>query len=85
MANNENLKPVSSESEAREKGRKGGVASGKARAKKKKMKEELLLLLAQGETKKNIVVALVDKALAGDTRAFLIIREWIDEKPIEWD
>ena len=35
MANEKNLKPVRSESEAREKGKKGGIASGKARLAKK--------------------------------------------------
>ena len=35
MANEQNLKPVRSEKEAREKGRKGGIASGKARREKK--------------------------------------------------
>lgn len=34
MANEQNLIPVKSESEARELGRKGGIASGKARRKK---------------------------------------------------
>lgn len=34
MANEQNLKPVKSEKEARELGRKGGIASGKARRKK---------------------------------------------------
>ena len=34
MANEQNLIPVRSEEEAREKGRKGGIASGKARRKK---------------------------------------------------
>lgn len=34
MANNDNLIPVRSEEEARELGRKGGIASGKARRKK---------------------------------------------------
>ena len=41
MANEENLKPVRSVSEAREKGKKGGVASGAVRRKKKAMKERL--------------------------------------------
>lgn len=41
MANEENLKPVRTESEAREKGTKGGIASGKSRRRKKAMKERL--------------------------------------------
>ena len=41
MANEKNLVPFSerSESEARENGRKGGIASGKARRRKKSLKE----------------------------------------------
>lgn len=41
MANEDNLKPVRSGKEAREKGAKGGIASGKARRRKKAMKERL--------------------------------------------
>ena len=53
MANDgiENLKPVRSEDEAREKGRKGGIASGKARREKrdrKQMASDLLDLTMQG-------------------------------------
>lgn len=39
MANEQNLNPVRTEEEARELGRKGGVASGEARRKKKTLKE----------------------------------------------
>lgn len=42
----ENLIPVRSEEEAREKGKKGGIASGKARRDKKAMKETLATLLS---------------------------------------
>ena len=53
MANEgiENLKPVRSKEEAREKGRKGGIASGKARREKrdrKQMASDLLDLTMQG-------------------------------------
>lgn len=53
MANDgiKNLIPVQSEEEAREKGRKGGIASGKARREKKDRKQiasELLDLTVQG-------------------------------------
>lgn len=46
MANEQNLKPVRSGSEAREKGKKGGVASGKARRQKKALRETLNELLS---------------------------------------
>jgi hypothetical protein len=45
MANTDNLQPVQSESEAREKGRKGGVASGKSRRRKRQFRDELEMLL----------------------------------------
>lgn len=40
----ENLNPVRSENEAREKGRKGGLASGRARRRKKTIRETLRVL-----------------------------------------
>ena len=45
MANEENLKVIRSENEAREKGKKGGKASGKARRQKKALRDELEALL----------------------------------------
>lgn len=39
MANEQNLRPVQSEAEARELGKKGGIASGKARRAKKTLRE----------------------------------------------
>ena len=45
MANNENLKPIQTESEAREKGKRGGIKSGEARRAKKTMKAMLDYLL----------------------------------------
>lgn len=44
MANEQNLKPVRTESEARELGRKGGIASGAARRKKKSIAELTMLV-----------------------------------------
>lgn len=45
MTNKYNLKPIRSVIEAREKGQKGGIASGKARVEKKLLKETLEILL----------------------------------------
>ena len=45
MANSENLKPVRTTSEARERGRNGGKASGKSRRRKAAFRETLNLLL----------------------------------------
>ena len=47
MANNiENLEPVRTREEAAEKGRKGGIASGKAKREKKAMRQTLEALLS---------------------------------------
>ena len=83
MAGKENLRPVSSKDEARERGRKGGLASGEARRKRKTLKEELRLMLSEGETQKSVTLALIEKAMSGDTKAFEVIRDTIGEKPVD--
>ena len=83
MAGKENLRPVSSKDEARERGRKGGLASGEARRKRKTLKEELLLILSEGETQQSVTLALIEKAMSGDTKAFEVIRDTIGEKPVD--
>ena len=83
MAGKENLQPVSSKDEARERGRKGGLASGEARRKRKTLKEELLLMLSEGETQQSVTIALIEKAMSGDTKAFEVIRDTIGEKPVD--
>ena len=45
MAGNKNLKPFASADEAREKGRKGGIASAEARRRKKDMRQLLEIVL----------------------------------------
>lgn len=85
MANEENLVDLRDRTteEQREIARKGGIASGKARAARKTLKEELLLLLEQGDTQEKISLALLQKAMQGDTRAFEVLRDSIGEKPTE--
>ena len=85
MANEQNLKPQNTrtKSEQREIARKGGIASGKKRREQKTLKEELLLLLATGDTQKNISLALIQKALNGDTKAFEVIRDTTGQKCVE--
>lgn len=83
----ENLIPPRSKDEARERGQKGGIASGEARRKKKTIRETLEMMLAgqmpDGSTRRDaIVVALMEKALSGDVRAFEAIRDSIGEKPV---
>lgn len=55
---NENLQPVRTEEEARAKGRKGGIASGKARLAKKKGRELVQALLAMKEPDPRILADL---------------------------
>lgn len=55
MANNQNLKPVRTEKEARELGQKGGIASGKARRQKAMFKDSLQKILAS-----NIKIPTID-------------------------
>lgn len=88
MANEQNLKPVTSKKEARERGRKGGLASGEARRKRKTLKEELLLMLSDGDIQEKISLALINEAINGNnagsvTKAFEVIRDTIGERPIE--
>ena len=45
MAGKDNLNVIRSENEAREKGKKGGIASGEARRRKKTMREALEMML----------------------------------------
>ena len=88
MANEQNLKPVKSKKEARERGRKGGLASGEARRKRKTLKEELLLMLSDGDIQQKISIALINEAINGNnagsvTKAFEVIRDTIGERPAE--
>ena len=72
MANEENLVPFNkrTESEQREIARKGGVASGKARQRSKTIKEELIYLLNHNDTRERLCLKLMEKAEAGDIKAF---------------
>lgn len=83
MANEQNLKPVRTKSEASERGRRGGKASGKARQERKQLKDELLLLLQDGDAQQKMCTALLSQAKRGNIKAFEVIRDTIGEKPIE--
>ena len=73
--------------EKREIGKKGGIASGKARRERKKFKEDLLLALETIKNGKTVqqhgVEAILEKFMSGDIQAFTTIRDTIGEKPIE--
>lgn len=73
-------------------GRKGGIASGQAKRKKKLLKECLDELLEKEWENRNgekmagseaISVALFKKALAGDMKAFEIVRDTAGQKPVD--
>ncbi len=89
--NNDNLKAPTTE-EARERGKKGGLASGKVRAEKKRLKEAVERVLSasyKNEDGENLsgyeltAIALFDKARSGDVSAFNSIRDLIGEKPTD--
>lgn len=89
MAGIENLRTPTTE-EARERGKKGGQASAKARRRKKELKQLLELALSQpseiveGEDNYTaITAALVNKAIQGDTKAYEVIRDTLGQKPVE--
>lgn len=83
MAHNgtKNLKPIKTTEEAKAKGKRGGIASGKARRERKTFKEELIVLLETGQTQEKISLALIQEALSGNVKAFETIRDTIGEKP----
>lgn len=85
MANEQNLIPNSKRtpSELREMTRKAGIASGEARRARKTLKETLLLMLEEGNTQNDITLALLQKALNGDTKAYEVIRDTVGEKPTD--
>lgn len=68
----------------------GGKASGKARRKKRDLKKILELILSQPSKNvpeidkyTEICLAQVEKASAGDTKAFVAVRDTIGQKPAE--
>lgn len=92
MANEENLIPIQSENEAREKGRLGGIKSGEVRRAKKTMKEMLDYLLEKeiensrtGEKvtyREAILTSAIKKAIKGDIKASQFIRDTAGEAPV---
>ena len=91
MANEQNLKPFTSEQsreKAVENGRKGGRASGVSKRKRKEFKEALKLALTvvmdDNKTVQEIgIEALMDKFMKGDPKVFELIRDTIGEKPTD--
>lgn len=91
MANPENLRPPTA-SEARERGRKGGKASGEARRKRKAFAEAFDVLLQRDYTDHNgnqlqgvdaIAMRVFQQAMNGDLKAIQIIRDTVGEMPVQ--
>ena len=90
MANIENLKPVQSKSEARELGRKGGIASGEARRKKATMLSVLENMLDEvpkckenekGLTNKELVtLGLINGAAKEFSKNYELIQQLMEKK-----
>ena len=97
LANEKNLNLIKSGEEAREKGRKGGKASGKVRREKANFRKTLnALLTAQIEVdsikdfleangvdssyESAINFAMIQKALKGDVKAYIAIRDTLGTK-----
>lgn len=89
MAREDKLKPVRTKEEARERGRKGGIASGIARREKKTFRATLELLLDRKldgsplTGREAVAVALFEKAMSGDVKAFQELRDTVGEKPVD--
>lgn len=95
MANENNLRPFNemTKEEHKELSRKGGIASGKSKRERKTIKECLNHLLEQDTDFhfveqgtltgiEAICYSLYEKALQGDIRAFVTLRDSIGEKPV---
>lgn len=84
MANEQNLKPIQSESQAREMGRKGGIASGQARREKATMKAILEKILDEpsksGRTYREMAtLGLLKGAISGNANNYRLILETLGE------
>lgn len=92
MANEQNLKPPTT-NEARERGKKGGEASGEARREKRRLREAVeKVLMAEYEEAdgskltgyEKAAISVFKKAVNGyDVAAFNAMRDLIGEKPTE--
>lgn len=83
MANEKNLINLKdrTQRERKEIARKGAEATNKIKQERKTLKEELLALLEADEYNKKISLAMIHEALSGNVKAFLAIRDTIEENP----
>ena len=95
MANEQNLKPFTSEQsreEAVKNGSKGGIASGEARRRKRDLRLALEMLLEKEYTDKKgnvatgaeaITAKLFEQAMKGNVKAFETIRSTVGQDPVQ--
>lgn len=92
--NEQNLKPFGERTveEQREIQKKGGIASGKARAEKRDLRKALEMLLEQTYTDKKgntrtgaqaVTERLFSEVMKGNVRAFEVLRDTVGQKPVE--
>lgn len=91
MANEQNLRPGEYKF-TQEDHKRGGVASGKARAEKRDLRKALEMLLEQTFTDKKgvtrtgaqaITEKLFGEVMKGNVRAFEVLRDTVGQKPVE--
>ena len=97
MPNEQNLKgheftSDQSREEAARNGRKGGIASGRARRERRRMRDVLEDMLAETYVDTNgkaldgvsmLMLSVMNNAQHGDMRALEFIRDTVGEKPVE--
>jgi hypothetical protein len=77
----ENLIPVRTEEEAREKGRAGGIKSGEVRREKKLFREAIEKKL--GQSIDTMIDAMIEQSNKGNVQAITFLRDTYGEKPID--
>ena len=85
MANEQNLKPVTkrSKSEEREISRKGGIASGKSRARMKTFKEAIINTTSEEELEEMIARIKENIIKKGDIQSAIFLRDTLGQKPTD--
>lgn len=83
MANEQNLIPIKDSEVARQLQEKSVQKRKENKIQRLTLRDELLALLSVGDTQKKMSLAMIDKCLKGDTKAYEIIRDTIGEKPKE--
>lgn len=81
MANEQNLIPIKDSEVARQLQEKSVQKRKENKIQRLTLRDELLALLSVGDTQKKMSLAMIDKCLKGDTKAYEIIRDTIGEKP----